>query len=98
MLQGFNVHERQIVYSSRKILNWSFSNSWTKSGAIETIGGHHCPNTGRLRYTTADKGAPITSGHTVDVLKENNIQISMDGKGRALDKHYIERFLEVDQI
>jgi putative transposase len=28
-------------------------------------------------------------------VKENNIKISMDGKGRALDNHRIERFLEV---
>jgi putative transposase len=28
----------------------------------------------------------------IDLLKDNQIQISMDGRGRALDNIYIERF------
>jgi len=40
----------------------------------------------------SDQGTQYTSTQYIDVLKEHNIQISMDGKGRALDNIYIERF------
>ncbi|WP_026814597.1 DDE-type integrase/transposase/recombinase [Arenibacter certesii] len=40
----------------------------------------------------SDQGVQYTSTQYIDVLKEHNIQISMDGKGRALDNIYIERF------
>lgn len=37
----------------------------------------------------SDQGSQYTSSQYIDVLKEHNIQISMDGKGRALDNIYI---------
>ena len=40
----------------------------------------------------SDQGVQYTSTQYIDVLKKHNIQISMDGKGRALDNIYIERF------
>jgi putative transposase len=40
----------------------------------------------------SDQGSQYTSKQYIDVLKEHDIQISMDGKGRALDNIYIERF------
>jgi putative transposase len=36
----------------------------------------------------------ITSEEYISLLKENNIKISMDGKGRALDNQRIERFFQ----
>jgi putative transposase len=46
----------------------------------------------------SDQGSQYTSKQYIDVLKEHDIQISMDGKGRALDNIYIERFWEIHQI
>tara|TARA_R100000935_G_scaffold10873_1_gene21752 strand:+ start:27149 stop:27571 length:423 start_codon:yes stop_codon:yes gene_type:complete len=76
---------------SRKILNWSISNSMDKVCCIELL------DDTIVKYGTPEihnsvKGAQYTSTEYIDVLKKHNIQISMDGKGRALDNIYIERF------
>jgi len=39
-----------------------------------------------------DQGSQFTSDEYINLLKENRIKISMDGKGRALDNQRIERF------
>lgn len=38
-----------------------------------------------------DQGSQFTSDEFVQVLMEHHIQISMDGKGRALDNIFVER-------
>lgn len=40
----------------------------------------------------SDQGSQYTSEAYIKVLKDFGIKISMDGKGRALDNIYIERF------
>ena len=40
----------------------------------------------------SDQGSQFTSDDYINLLKNNNIKISMDGKGRALDNQRIERF------
>jgi putative transposase len=39
----------------------------------------------------SDQGSHFTSPHYLDRLKQANVQISMDGKGRALDNIFTER-------
>jgi putative transposase len=39
-----------------------------------------------------DQGVQFTSSNFIEVLQEQGIKISMDGKGRALDNVFIERF------
>ncbi|MEQ8216669.1 MAG: IS3 family transposase [Arenibacter sp.] len=91
MLRGFMYMNAIIDVHSRKILNWSISNSMDKELCIalleDTIAKYGIPE-----IHNSDQGAQYTSSQYIDVLKENNIQISMDGKGRALDNIYIERF------
>lgn len=41
---------------------------------------------------SSDQGSHFTCEDYVNLLKENSIKISMDGKGRALDNQWIERF------
>ncbi|MFD0716291.1 transposase, partial [Paenibacillus sp. GCM10027626] len=40
----------------------------------------------------SDQGSHFTSPKYIDLLKENEVRISMDGKGRAKDNIVIERF------
>lgn len=91
MARGFMYMNAIIDVHSRKILNWSISNSMDKEWCIElledTIARYGAPE-----IHNSDQGAQYTSTQYIDVLKEHNIQISMDGKGRALDNIYIERF------
>lgn len=40
----------------------------------------------------SDQGSHFTSPKYIDLLQENEVRISMDGKGRATDNIVIERF------
>ncbi len=91
MLRGFMYMNAIIDVYSRKILNWSISNSMDKQWCIElledTIADYGVP-----KIHNSDQGSQYTSTQYIEVLKEHGVQISMDGKGRALDNIYIERF------
>lgn len=47
---------------------------------------------GTPELINSDQGSQFTSFEYIDLLKNNNIAISMDGKGRAIDNIFIERF------
>ena len=80
-----------IDVKSRRILHWGVSNTmdaaWCTQVLKEAIALH-----GRPEISNTDQGSQFTSYEFLEVLKEQGIQISMDGKGRALDNIYIERF------
>jgi putative transposase len=46
---------------------------------------------GKPEIFNTDQGSQFTSEMFINTLKSNNIAISMDGKGRALDNIFIER-------
>ena len=52
----------------------------------EAIARHGCPD-----IFNTDQGSQFTSNAFTEVLKEHNIQISMDGRGRFQDNIFIER-------
>ncbi len=91
MFRGFMYMAAIIDVYSRKVLNWSISNSMTAEWCIElledTISMYGAPE-----IHNSDQGSQYTSQDYIKVLKDNEIKISMDGKGRALDNVYIERF------
>ena len=78
------------VYS-RKIMGWSISNSlnaqWCKNMLEDAIAKN-----GKPEIVNSDQGCQYTSAIWTQYLEQQNIQISMDGKGRALDNIWIERF------
>ena len=78
------------VYS-RKVLNWSISNTmnvkWCAQVYQDTINDFGCPE-----ILNTDQGSQFTSPIFTKISLDNEIKISMDGKGRALDNIYIERF------
>lgn len=47
---------------------------------------------GKPEIINSDQGIQFTCKQYVDFMKEKEITISMEGKGRALDNIYIERF------
>jgi len=90
MEKGFLYLTAVIDLYSRKVLNWSLSNTmsaeWCTNVVQEAIDMYGCP----LIFNT-DQGVQYTSDLFISMLKKNNIQISMDGKGRAIDNIFIER-------
>lgn len=91
MKKGFMYMMAVIDVKSRYILNWSVSNTmdaaWCTEVLKETIDLH-----GKPEIFNTDQGSQFTSAEFQKVLDDNVIRISMDGKGRALDNIFIERF------
>ena len=80
-----------IDWYSRMIVGYELSDTLAKGFILQTveraIAVHGAPD-----ILNSDQGSQFTSPAYVEILKKNSIQISMDGKGRALDNIIIERF------
>lgn len=91
MKKGFMYMMAVIDVKSRFILNWSVSNTmdaaWCTEVLKETLDLHGAPE-----IFNTDQGSQFTSHEFQKVLADYEIKISMDGRGRALDNIYIERF------
>ena len=75
---------------SRKVLSWKMSNTLDRSFCIEALNEAIC-NYGKPEIFNTDQGSQFTSIEFTRVLLKDNIKISMNGKGRALDNIFIER-------
>ena len=77
---------------TRYVVNWSISNTmsaeWCCQVVEEAVKMH-----GKPEIINSDQGSQFTSIEYTELLKspEMQIQISMDGKGRAIDNIFIER-------
>lgn len=91
MRNGFMYMTAIIDVYSRKIVGWGISNSlaasWCKEVLEDAIATH-----GKPAIINSDQGTQYTSALWTQYLDSLGIQISMDGKGRALDNVWIERF------
>ncbi|WP_425465761.1 IS3 family transposase [Oceanispirochaeta crateris] len=75
---------------SRKVLSWRISNTMDVSFCVDAL-EEALMQYGIPAIFNTDQGSQFTSDAFVGVLKGHGIQISMDGKGRALDNIYVER-------
>jgi putative transposase len=91
MTQGFVYLVAVIDWFSRYILSWRISISLDADFCIEAL-KDAIEKYGQPDIFNTDQGSQFTSKNFIAVLTEHEIQISMDGKGRALDNVFIERF------
>lgn len=91
MKYGFMYLFAIIDLYSRMIVNWSLSNTMSARWCAETIKEAILVHGGPEIFNT-DQGSQFTSEEYVSLLREHGILISMDGKGRAIDNIFIERF------
>lgn len=75
---------------SRYVLHWSLSNSMTAEWCAEVL-QETLYQYGKPEIFNTDQGSQFTSDVFIKALTENEIKISMDGKGRALDNIFVER-------
>lgn len=75
---------------SRYVLHWSLSNSMTAEWCAEVL-QETLDQYGKPEIFNTDQGSQFTSDVFIKALTENEIKISMDGKGRALDNIFVER-------
>jgi putative transposase len=90
MARGFVYLVAIMDWYSRRVLSWRVSNTLDTSfcvdalnEAIETYGAPEIFNT--------DQGSQFTSEDFTGALKDHDIRISMDGKGRWVDNVFVER-------
>lgn len=76
---------------SRKILAWELSNSMDASFCVKALRTAIALN-GPPEVMNTDQGSQFTGDDWIGVLKSHHIKISMDGRGRALDNVFVERF------
>ncbi len=75
---------------SRKVLSWEVSNTMESSFCISAL-ERSIRIYGPPEIFNTDQGSQFTSEAFINLLKNNNIKISMDGKGRWVDNVFIER-------
>ena len=63
---------------------------WTPGSASRPC-GRRWPDTASRKYSTPDQGSQFTSLDFTGVLKDAEVAISMDGRGRCMDNIFIER-------
>ena len=87
---GFMYLVAVIDWYSRYILAWELSN--TLDGYFCRVALHQALEQGQPQIFNTDQGVQFTATDFTDILEQAHIQISMDGRGRALDNIFIERF------
>lgn len=91
MERGFMYLTAVMDVYSRMVIAWGLSNSLDAESSLgvvrEAIGIYGSPE-----ILNSDQGSQFTCADYIGLLKSHKIRISMDGKGRALDNIYIERF------
>jgi putative transposase len=90
MAKGFMYLTAVIDLYSRKVLSWSVSNTMTAEWCVKVV-EQAIAEHGKPEIFNTDQGVQYTSEIFTKMLKNNNIKISMDGKGRAIDNIFIER-------
>lgn len=89
MRHGFLFLVAVIDWFSRYVLSWELSNTLDAAFCVRAL--RKALSRGTPSIFNTDQGAQFTADDFTDPLKAANIQISMDGKGRALDNVFIER-------
>lgn len=79
-----------IDWFSRYVLAWEISNTMETAFCVETL-TRALKLHGPPGIFNTDQGSQFTSEEFTGKLQASGIQISMDGKGRALDNVFVER-------
>ncbi len=87
--EGFAYLVAIIDWYSRYVINWKVSNTLEIDFCLECL--HEALKKENPEIFNSDQGSHFTSSKFTGILKEHDIQISMDGRGRYLDNIFVER-------
>ena len=90
MARGFMYLVAIMDWHSRKILAWRVSNTLEPSFCVEAL-QEALDRFDAPEIFNTDQGAQFTSTAFTEVLKYNQVDIRMDGRGRCQDNIFIER-------
>jgi putative transposase len=89
LLHGFVYLVVIMDWFSRYVLSWELSITLEKEFCLEAL--RRALLISRPEIFNSDQGAQFTSEDFVRILKDTEIQISMDGRGRLYDNIFVER-------
>lgn len=90
MRKGFLYLVAIMDWYSRKVLSWRLSNSLDTEFCVAAL-QEALAQYGKPAIFNTDQGSQFTSLEFTQVLKDADVRISMDGKGRWMDNVMIER-------
>jgi putative transposase len=79
-----------MAWYSRKVLSWRLSNTMDVNFCVNSL-EEAIQCYGKPVIFNTDQRSQFTSDSFTSVLLRNDIKISMDGRGRALDNIFVER-------
>ncbi len=89
MYKNFAYLVAVIDWFSRYVLSWEISNTLDVYFCLNAL--DKALRSGKPEIFNTDQGSQFTSLSFVNKVLDNNIKLSMDSKGRALDNIFIER-------
>ena len=90
MAKGFMYLVAIMDWHSRRVLSWGLSNTMDTDFCVEAL-EEAIGRFGAPEIFNTDQGSQFTSEAFTGVLKQHDITISMDGKGRWIDNVFVER-------
>lgn len=90
MRRGFVYLVAIVDWHSRRVLSWRLSNTLTTDFCLDAL-QEAIMRYGRPEIFNTDQGSQFTSLEFTQRLKDNDIAISMDGKGCWRDNVFVER-------
>lgn len=87
--QGFVYLTAILDWFSRYVVSWSLSTTLEAWFCVEAL--RWALRTGPPEIFNTDQGSQFTSAEWIETLKEAEVAISMDGRGRAFDNIFTER-------
>ena len=90
MPRGFLYLVAIIDWHTRKVLSWRLSNTIDADFCVDAL-REALALYGKPEIFNTDQGSQFTSTEFVETLRDADVRISMDGKGRWIDNVFIER-------
>jgi putative transposase len=88
--KGFLYLTAVIDVYSRYVVGWGISNTLDSSCSLE-VTKEAIFRHGKPELINSDQGSQFTCHEWTEYMEKNDIKVSMDGKGRAIDNIFIER-------
>jgi putative transposase len=89
-LKGFVYLVAIMDWYSRYVLSWDVSNSLESSFCVKAL-ERSIARYGKPEIFNSDQGSQFTDGKFTGILKQADVKISMDGRGRCWDNIFTER-------
>jgi putative transposase len=87
--QGWMYLVAVLDWFSRFVVAWQLDQSLEMEFVLDTV--RNALTVNKPEIFNSDQGSHFTSPQYTDLLKAENVRISMDGRGRALDNIFTER-------